>query len=139
MRPILAAVAIAALAAAGCKKAERGPYNPQPPETRAGGLVVQVLRAGDADGKVPKKGDKIWVNYKGTLADGAVFDQGKHFGFYLGENNVIPCWDQGVAGMKEGEARKLTCPPALAYGDEKHEKIPPKSTLTFEIELDEVR
>jgi FKBP-type peptidyl-prolyl cis-trans isomerase len=54
----------------------------------------------------------------------------------LGAGHVIPGWESGLVGMKQGGRRRLTIPPELAYGKEgRGEKIPPGSTLTFDIEL----
>jgi FKBP-type peptidyl-prolyl cis-trans isomerase len=90
------------------------------------------------------------MNYTGMLADGTVFDSNidKKFGhvqpfvFTIGAGQVIPGWDQGVAGMKVGEQRKLEIPPELAYGangitdpSTKTVIIPPNATLTFTVEL----
>lgn len=38
--------------------------------------------------------------------------------FTLGMREVLPGWDKGLQDMCTGERRKLTVPPALAYGKE---------------------
>jgi FKBP-type peptidyl-prolyl cis-trans isomerase len=90
-------------------------------------------------GKEAENGSKVTVNYVGTLTDGTKFDssydRNEPFSFTLGEGSVIPGWDQGLIGMKEGGKRKLTIPPNLAYGESGTGPIPPNSTLVFEIEL----
>ncbi len=44
-------------------------------------------------------------------------DRDQPFTFQLGVGQVIKGWDQGLTDMCVGETRKLTIPPALAYGD----------------------
>lgn len=104
-------------------------------------LVKTVLTPGK--GPEAKDGDNVKVHYVGTLPDGKEFDSSRKrnepFQFKLGAGNVIKGWDQGVAGMKVGEKRKLTIPPSLGYGARGVPgTIPPNSPLIFEVELVEV-
>lgn len=99
-------------------------------------LVVQDEAVGT--GKTASSGDLLTVNYTGKLENGTVFDTsvGKApFQFILGAGRVIPGWEQGLQGMKEGGKRILIIPPNLAYGPNNYGPIPGNSTLTFEIEL----
>lgn len=95
-------------------------------------------------GAVASPGSTVEVNYKGTLEDGTVFDssydRGQTFSFKLGAGEVIKGWDIGVSGMKVGGKRELTIPPDLGYGSRGvGNKIPPNSTLIFEVELISVK
>ncbi|XP_031559951.1 12 kDa FK506-binding protein-like [Actinia tenebrosa] len=98
----------------------------------------EVLRPGD--GTLPKKGQKVFVHYTGTLTNGKKFDssrdRNKEFCFVLGKGEVIRGWDEGVAQMSKGEQSKLTCPPDYAYGPKGYPGvIPPNATLIFDVEL----
>jgi hypothetical protein len=105
----------------------------------AQGLGIDVTKPVDCTRKT-QEGDKITVNYKGTLeSDGSQFDssydRGDPFKFTLGAGQVIAGWDQGLVGMCIGEGRKLTIPPNLGYGNYATGPIPASSTLIFETEL----
>ena len=66
-----------------------------------------------------KKGDKVKVEYKGTLDDGAVFDtsEGKApIEFEVGAKKVIPGFDNAVVGMEKGEEKEVKIKPEEAYG-----------------------
>jgi len=106
------------------------------PVTTASGLVYQSLK--DGTGASPAATDVVQVHYRGTFLDGREFDssyrRGQPTEFPL--NRVIPCWTEGVQRMKSGGKAKLTCPPAIAYGERgAGNVIPPNATLNFEIEL----
>jgi FKBP-type peptidyl-prolyl cis-trans isomerase len=105
---------------------------------KTAGLVISDEVVGK--GPSAKSGDRVTVHYTGWLLDGTKFDSSKDrnepFLFSLGAGNVIPGWDQGVAGMKVGGKRKLTVPPELGYGAQgAGGVIPPNATLVFEVEL----
>jgi FKBP-type peptidyl-prolyl cis-trans isomerase len=106
-------------------------------KTTPSGLKYQVLKQGT--GAVsPKVSDTVKVHYHGTLLNGTVFDssveRGEPISFPL--SGVIPGWTEGLQLMKVGDKFKFEIPPGLAYGDgSPSPKIPPKSTLVFEVEL----
>jgi len=124
------------LSAAGKDFAEKAAKEPGAVKT-ASGMVYQSLKEGS--GASPAATDKVKVSYRGTLIDGREFDSSaKHGGaIEFGLNQVIKCWTEGVQKMKVGGKAKLTCPPALAYGERGAGggAIPPNATLQFEVEL----
>eukprot|EP00918_Siedleckia_nematoides_P001448 GHVU01003437.1.p1 GENE.GHVU01003437.1~~GHVU01003437.1.p1 ORF type:complete len:480 (-),score=102.21 GHVU01003437.1:934-2373(-) len=103
-----------------------------------GGVLKEIKVEGSGD-EGPCKGDRVFVHYVGTLLDGSKFDSSRdrdeQFEFTLGTSQVIKAWDIGVATMKRGELCVLTAKPEYAYGDADQGKIPPNSTLVFEVEL----
>lgn len=121
----------------GPKPTVEVPKGPAPTQ-----LVVKDLKTGD--GVEAKSGDQVSVQYVGVLySDGkqfdSSFDRGQPFSFQLGGSQVIPGWDQGVAGMKVGGRRELIVPPDLAYGAQgQPPTIPANATLVFVIDLDSV-
>jgi peptidylprolyl isomerase len=69
----------------------------------------------------------------------ATWDRGQPYTFTLGEGEVIPGWDQGLLGMREGGRRALVVPPDLAYGDRGAAAgIAPGETIVFIVDLLEV-
>ncbi len=76
-----------------------------------------------------KKGDKVVVNYTGTLDDGTVFDTSYHeehahpIEFEVGSGNIIKGFDEGVIGMEVGEEKDIKIKPEDAYGFKNQELI----------------
>jgi peptidylprolyl isomerase len=110
--------------------------------TTASGL--QYIEVAPGAGDLAKPGDVVEVHYRGTLADGTEFDssyqRGDPIQFVLGAGAVIPGWDEGIALMRKGGKATLIIPPTLAYGERgAGGVIPPNATLTFDVELVEIR
>ena len=106
------------------------------------GLQYQDEEVGT--GAEAKAGDHAVVHYTGVLADGTKFDSSRDrsepFEFALGAGMVIRGWDEGVQGMRVGGKRRLVIPPELGYGARGAGRvIPPNATLTFDVELLELR
>jgi hypothetical protein len=121
-------------------------YDPMTAFFEMAGMTSQSLGiqttnyASCAENEKAKAGDKLTMHYTGTLqGSGFEFDssirRGKPFSFVVGKGSVIKGWDEGVVGMCVGEKRTLTVPHSLGYGSDDRPKIPPYSTLIFDIEL----
>ena len=102
---------------------------------------VQVTSFGQQGNGTCRPGDTATVHYTGKFTDGTVFDTSLNevapepLSFTLGQQQVISCWDQGIAQMQAGEKATLTCPPQMAYGAQGSGKIPPNATLMFDVEV----
>ena len=124
-------------------------------EPTASGMYFISKKKGTGEQAVA--GKKVKVNYEGRLINGQYFDtsleevakaQGIYqegrpyqpFEFNLGQGQVIPGWDEGVAMMKEGGKATLIIPSRLGYGANPRPGgvIKPFNTLIFEVELIEV-
>lgn len=95
-------------------------------------------------GAEAKKDSCLVVKYYGTLADGTMFDENytkeTALKFQLGKGQVIPGWDQGVAGMKVGGERRIVIPSDLAYGEAgSPPTIPANADLVFVVKLVEIQ
>jgi len=80
-----------------------------------------------------KKGDKVKVDYTGTLEDGTVFDtsEGKHpLELEAGSGQLIKGFDNAILGMEKDEEKEITLKPEEAYGENKPDllkKVPRES------------
>ena len=100
------------------------------------GLQYQLLQSGT--GTVhPKVTDMVTVHYDGSLIDGTVFDSSVERGepITFGLERVIAGWKEGLPLMVVGDKMRFFIPPSLAYGEKWAGKIPPNSTLIFDVEL----
>ena len=87
-----------------------------------------------------KTGDTVKVHYTGTLSDDTEFDSshgGEPLEFTIGQNMVIPGFENGVVGMSPGESRKVSIPAQDAYGPYNNDLVAvvPRSQVPPELEL----
>lgn len=102
------------------------------------GLYIIFLKKGN--GAKAKFGNTASIHYKGSLINGEILassiDKDKPLTFTVGNGEVIKAWDEVVQNMRIGDKVKIIVPSKLAYGEFGYkEKIPPFSTLIFEIKL----
>jgi len=108
-------------------------------KTLPSGLQYKVLAEGK--GKTPKATDEATVHYRGAFIDGTEIDNSYKKGnpLTMKVNGVIRGWSEALQLMKEGSTWQLFIPPDLAYGERGTNRIPPNSTLVFDIELISVK
>lgn len=108
----------------------------------SGGARYQDLQAGS--GESVEEGDVVTMHFIGWLDDNGskgkeIYNtrrQGSPVSFVVGTDRVMPGWNVGVTGMKQGGKRLLLLPPALGYGARGVEDvIPPHASLIFVIDL----
>ena len=104
-------------------------------DTTASGLQYTIIAEGAPEKIAPQ--DTVWVNYKGTLLDGTVFDeQNSEEGIEFVANRVIRGWTEGLGLIGEGGKITLYIPAELGYGAQgAGSAIAPNSVLIFDVEV----
>jgi|TARA_B110000858_G_C17557702_1_gene361068 FKBP-type peptidyl-prolyl cis-trans isomerase FkpA len=102
-------------------------------EPTGSGLYYVVNNTGNGD--IPDINSIVTVAYKGTLADGTIFDQSGASGATFPLVNVIQGWQEGIPLFSEGGSGILIIPSALGYGSQGVGSIPANSVLIFEVTL----
>ncbi len=108
----------------------------------ASGLMYKILEPGN--GPQAQAGQMVTVTYFGALtADGEMFDNsfrgGQPITFPLGQGQVIPGWDEGIALLNEGARAMFILPSDIAYGERASGPIPANSELAFYVQLDKIQ
>lgn len=73
-----------------------------------------------------QNGDTVRVHYTGKLDDGTVFDSSKDrdpLEFTIGDQRIIPGFQDIVEGMEPGESKTGTVPSDKAYGPRRDEMV----------------
>jgi FKBP-type peptidyl-prolyl cis-trans isomerase len=85
--------------------------------------------------------DVVRFNYDGTFRDGTIFDTtADRVPARLPISRLMPCWQEALLGMREGEKARIVCPSDLAYGDTGYHPrgVKPGAVLVYEVELIEI-
>lgn len=120
-------------------------------ELSTSGLYIDVQQKGQ--GPLVEPGKKIQVEYTGRRLDGKIFDTSndsiaRAAGIYnpqrnyaplsytVGQQHLIPGWEEGLHNQTEGTRLTLIIPSNLAYGSRgAGQDIPPYTTLIFDITI----
>lgn len=101
------------------------------------GMYRTLLKKGN--GPKIQAGAKVRIHYKLEVLYGNFISdtrlENAAFEFTQGADEVIPGLERGLKGIPAGSMLSLIIPFDQAYGREKQTKIPPYSTLLFEIDV----
>ena len=99
------------------------------------GLQYRVIEEGE--GKVPKRKNKVRVNYAGPFYNLEDYNlskkDGKDAEFKIGE--LIEGWQEGMLLMKEGAEFEFFIHPKLGYGRQGRRGVPGNAYLIFNVKL----
>ena len=132
-------LALALMLTTGCASSQKSkPKSATTTPAAAGGQVeVEELEVGE--GPTPKKGQQVILHVVGKLENGREFENtrkaGKPLEITLGEDGVLPAFEDAVPSMQVGGRYRLKVPPDRGYGDKEHGKVPANSKLIYEVEL----
>ena len=103
-------------------------------------VIFVLLVAGCVGGPAVKQGDTVTLDYT-LIVDGSIADTSvgrQPFSFAVGAGQVIQGFDEAVIGMKIGEEKTFTVPPAKGYGESGSHPLAGK-TLLFEIKIIDIK
>jgi FKBP-type peptidyl-prolyl cis-trans isomerase len=106
------------------------------------GLSYKIIKK-NKKGAVIKKSQRVFVTYdfyhKTDSTPLKLIIKNSKKVFFVGHDEVLKGWDQGLALLNMGDSAIFKIPPHLGYGDKKFGSIRPNSTLYLLIKVDSVR
>ena len=141
MKTVFKAILLLALLASMASVAQADPPFQLTPQ----GARYKDLQPGTGDSAEP--GDVATIHFTGWLDDNGkegrqIYNTRKEhrpISFVIGTDRVMPGWNEGVIGMRQGGKRLVMLPPALGYGGRgAQDAVPPGSSLIFVIDLVEL-
>jgi len=107
----------------------------QRPGTRVLENGVLVSELGSGSGPTPSARSRVQVSYRGSLADGSVFDESDTPQWFR-LDSLIAGWRSALLQMPKGAHWRLVIPSSQAYGEEgAGDLIPPYAPLVFDLRL----
>lgn len=100
---------------------------------------MYVFDAVKGNGIVAAEGKKVTFKYQAFLPDGSLVEAQPTPIEAEMNDGMIKGLRYGIAGMRAGGQRRLVVPPTMAYGRSQYGKVPPNSTLVFDVQLLSVR
>ena len=100
---------------------------------------MYIFDAVKGNGVVASEGRKVTFSYSAYLPDGSLVESQRQPIEAEMNDGMIKGLRFGMAGMRAGGQRRLVVPPTLAYGRSQVGKVPPNSTLVFDVQLVSVR
>lgn len=115
------------------------------------GLEHRAVESGPADGGSPTDSDVVLVHFEGRLEDPdyqvgdtleekldsslvvSTFQEGQPKEFMV--SGLTPGWREVVKLMRPGDRWMVRMPAQINYGEDSADRIPPNSTVIYEIEL----
>lgn len=101
------------------------------------GVYFKMLKEGT--GPNVQLTDTLVVNYKGSLLNGAVFDQSKDKPATFPLKRLIKGWQAVMPYCKQGGKIRMIIPSSMAYSIRNLGIIPPNSILVFDVEVLEIK
>jgi FKBP-type peptidyl-prolyl cis-trans isomerase 2 len=89
-------------------------------------LIVEPIKPQEITMTRARIGDRVTVNYIGTLDDGRMFANTNEEGaleFTLGADEVFPALEEEIVGMREGEVKNIVLAASEAYGLRSEENL----------------
>ncbi|MCZ6836178.1 MAG: FKBP-type peptidyl-prolyl cis-trans isomerase [Planctomycetota bacterium] len=100
---------------------------------------INVVSDSPGRGRMAVDGRIVYIDYKVLMPNGDEVLSHKDWRFVLGKGSVVEGMDDAVKGMRPGGVRVVKCPPHKHWGRNGYgKKIPPNTTLTFDIKLNRV-
>jgi len=106
-------------------------------KNKDGGIIKKVLEEGEFGSGNPIYESAVILTYICKLEDGTIIERCSEKMFELGDDRLCEGLERVIESMKIKEKAWVKIAPAYAYGENGIDKIPPNSTLIYEVVLHE--